>query len=157
MRVDAIMSRRVETCRPEDTLAQAAQKMWEHDIGSLPVIGADGRVTSMITDRDIAMDAFIKGKKLTDLKVGEAMSRRLASVQPTDDVRVAQDRMCTEQVHRLPGVNPLGFLKGVVRVNDLAHHLRNLSAMEGLDPAEVAATVSAISSPRSGPSARAVA
>ena len=57
MRIEDIMCKQVETCRSEDTLARAAAKMWEHDIGALPVLGSDGRVTSVITDRDIAMDA----------------------------------------------------------------------------------------------------
>ncbi|HTS82363.1 MAG TPA: CBS domain-containing protein [Myxococcaceae bacterium] len=156
MRIEDIMNRHVETCRPEDTLAQAAKKMWEHDIGSLPVVAADGRVTSVITDRDIAMDAYIKGKALEELTVSEAMSHRLVTVQPTDELRVAEDRMRSEQVHRIPVVDPLGFIQGMVTVNDLAHHLRTRGSPEGLEPAEVASTLAAISSPRTGPSGRAV-
>ena len=152
MRIQDIMCKHVETCRPEDTLAQVAQKMWEHDIGSLPVVAADGRVTSVITDRDIAMDAYIKGKSLGELTVSEAMSHRLVTVQPTDELRVAEDRMRCEQVHRIPVVNVLGFLEGMVTVNDLAHHLRTSQLQEGLAPADVAATLAAISSPRPGPS-----
>ena len=37
-------------------------------------------------------------------------------------------------------------------VNDLAHHLRTTQLQEGLAPADVAATLAAISSPRPGPS-----
>lgn len=35
--------------------------MWEHDIGCLPIIDADGRVAGMITDRDICMAAYTRG------------------------------------------------------------------------------------------------
>jgi len=149
MRIEDIMCKQVETCRSEDTLAQAAAKMWEHDIGALPVLGLDGRVTSVITDRDIAMDAYINGKKLGELNVAEAMSRRLVTVQPADELRVAEDRMQSEQVHRIPVVDARGFLKGIVTINDLAHHFQTARTAEGVQPAEVAGTLAAISKPRS--------
>lgn len=78
MPIEGILFRRVETCRPEDTLAQVAQKMSAHDVGSLPVIVDDGRVISVITDLDIAIAASTEGRKLIDLTVREAMSRELA-------------------------------------------------------------------------------
>ena len=155
MRIEDIMCKQVETCRSEDTLAQAAAKMWEHDIGALPVIGPDGRVTAVITDRDIAMDAYITGKKLGELNVAEAMSRRLISVQPADDLRVAGDRMQSEQVHRIPVVDAKGLLKGIVTINDLAHHLQTARTAAGVGPAEVAGTLAAITKPRSVSSVRA--
>ena len=154
MRIEDIMCKQVETCRSEDTLAQAAAKMWECDIGALLVLGADDRVISVITDRDIAMDAYLKGKKLDELVVAEAMSRRLITVQPADELRVAENRMQSEQVHRLPVVDQRGFLKGIVTINDLAHHLRTTRAAEGVEPEVVAGTLAAISIPRAVSSAR---
>jgi CBS domain-containing protein len=149
MRVEEIMSKRLETCRPEDSLEQAAQKMWEHDIGSLPVLAADGRAISVITDRDIAMSAYIHGKAFGEIKVSEAMSRRLVTVQPTDDLHLVEERMRGEQVRRIPVVDSMGALKGIVTVNDLAHHLRKSRTVNGVTPEEVAGTVAAISAPRS--------
>jgi predicted transcriptional regulator len=65
----------METCRPEDALAEVAQKMSEHAVASLPVIADDGGVISTITELDIAIAASIEGRKLIDLTVREAMSR----------------------------------------------------------------------------------
>jgi CBS domain-containing protein len=75
MPVEGISSRSVETCRPEDTLEQVAQKMSEHGVSGLLVIEDDGRSLSIITDLDIAVAASIEGRKLTDLTVREAMFR----------------------------------------------------------------------------------
>ena len=77
MPIEAVLSGRVETCRPEDTLAEVAQKMSEHGIGSLPVVADDGGVISTITDLDIAIAASIEGRKLIDLTVRELTSREL--------------------------------------------------------------------------------
>lgn len=155
MRVEDIMTRQLETCRADDTLSFAARKMWEHDIGCLPVEGADGRVTSVITDRDIAIGAYLRGKTLGEIKVSEVMSRRLATVHPVEPLRTVEDRMRCEQVHRIPVVNELGFLKGMVTLNDLVHHLRTMRSLDGLEPAEIAGTLAAIGSPRAAPSDRA--
>ncbi len=155
MRIEEIMSRQLETCRTDESLWVAARKMWEHDIGCLPVLRADRRVTSVITDRDIAMAAYLKGKTVGEIEVSEAMSHRLVTVQPADALRVAEDRMRSEQVHRIPVVDALGFLKGMVTLNDLVHHLRTLKSLEGIEAAEVAGTLAAISSPRSVPSGHA--
>ncbi len=42
MRVEQLMTRDVKVCRAEDTLSRAAQLMWEHDCGCVPVIGTNG-------------------------------------------------------------------------------------------------------------------
>ena len=78
MPIVPVLSRRVEMCRPEDTLAEVAQKMSEHGIDSLLVVGDDGSVLSTVTDLDIAIAASIEGRKLTDLTIREAMTREAA-------------------------------------------------------------------------------
>ena len=155
MRVEDIMTKQLETCRADDSLWLAARKMWEHDIGCLPVEGTDGRVTSVITDRDIAMAAYLRGKPLGEIKVSEVMSRRLVTVELGDPIRVAEDRMRSEQVRRIPVVDGQGFLKGMVTLSDLVHHLRTIRSFEGMEPAEIAGTLAAITSPRSVPSGHA--
>jgi len=148
MRVDEIMSTHLETCRSEDSLQAAGRSMWDHDIGILPVVAADGRLTSVITDRDIAMAACITGKPLHEIKVSEVMSKRLVTVLPSDDLHLTEERMQAEQVHRIPVVDRAGFLTGIITINDLAHHLRSRKVGNGVTPDGVAGTVAAISAPR---------
>src|SRR5262244_1818401 len=109
MRVEEIMSTHLETCRAEDSLQAAGQSMWDHDIGLLPVVTADGQLMSVITDRDIAMAASIGGKPLREIKVSEAMSKRLVTVLPSDDLQRTEERMQAEQIHRIPVVDSAGF------------------------------------------------
>jgi len=152
MRVEEIMSTHLKTCRSEDSLQAAGQSMWDHDIGILPVVAADGRLTSVITDRDIAMAASIRGKPLHEIRVSEVMSKRLVTVLPSDDLHLAEERMQAEQVHRIPVVDSAGFLTGIITINDLAHHLRSRKLANGVTPEEVAGTVAEISAPRAAAS-----
>jgi len=65
----------METCHPDDALAEVAQKMSEHAVARLRVVADDGGVISTMTDLDIAIAASTEGRKLIDLTVREAMSR----------------------------------------------------------------------------------
>ena len=83
MPVKGVLSRPVETCRPDDTLAQVAQKMSNHGVAGLSVIGDDGGMIAVITDLDIALAASNEGRKLADLTVREALFRDAGTGTPT--------------------------------------------------------------------------
>lgn len=55
MKVREIMTTDVSSCQPETNLADAAKNMWGRDCGILPIVTGDGRVSGVITDRDICM------------------------------------------------------------------------------------------------------
>jgi len=122
MRVEQLMTKQVQSCRPDDTLERAAQLMWDHDCGSLPVCsGADAsRTVGMITDRDIAMCGMFHPKPLCDLPVSEAMARNPRTCRPTDAIEDAEKIMRDAQIRRLPVVDDDGRLIGMISLADLA-------------------------------------
>jgi len=120
MRIQDFMTQGVCTVGPRDTLAAAAQAMWEHDCGALPVVDENGVVLAMITDRDACMAAYTQGKRLADIPVESAMSKKLVACRPDDALAVAEGRMQDHQVRRLPVVNDRGRLVGIVSLNDIA-------------------------------------
>ena len=120
MKVRELMSSPAYSCRPTDSLARAAQLLWDHDCGMLPVLDQAGRVTSAITDRDICMAALSRGRTLGDLRVVDSMSRKVVTCKPDDDLADAVHRMMESQVRRLPVVDADGKPRGVLSLNDLA-------------------------------------
>ena len=56
MRAQELMTRDPACCSPDDTLADAARMMREHDCGAIPVCEhhSPEKVVGMITDRDMA-------------------------------------------------------------------------------------------------------
>ncbi len=122
MRVEQLMTRNVETCRPEDSLHRAAELMWRLDCGALPVIADDGarRVVGMLTDRDVCMAAFFEGRPLWDLHVAGAMSKQLCSCRATDAIGVALKVMETNQVRRLPVLDASDRLVGMLSLADVS-------------------------------------
>ena len=122
MRVEQIMARPVQFCRPEDSLAHAAQLMWDHDCGCLPVLAGDAGtgVAGMITDRDICMCALFEKRPLEDLRVSTAMAKQVQLCRPYDDLRKAEKIMRTALIRRLPVVDDDGVLVGMISLADLA-------------------------------------
>lgn len=122
MHVAEIMTREVQTCRPEDSLEDAAQLLWEHDCGCLPVLRGDGsqQVVGLITDRDICMCALFERKPLTALKVSEAMSKQVFACRSVDAVSVAEKMMGGARIRRLPVLDEADSLVGLLSLADLA-------------------------------------
>lgn len=148
VKIKRLMTRDVQVCHAEDSLADAAGLMWSADIGCLPVTDCDGRLISVITDRDITMASWFSGRPLHEQRVSEAMSRRLVTACEEDEAGVLEDVMRMSQVHRVPVVNEAGYLRGIVTLNDLAHHRHGKAMGEGVSPDEVATTLAIVSAPR---------
>ena len=124
MKVKELMSHEVRSCRPADSLDRAAHLMWEGDCGDLPVVGNGGGVVGMITDRDICMAAYTKGRSLASIRVEDAMARQVSSCSPDATLETAMSLMKETRVRRLPVVDGRGQLAGILSMNDLAREAR---------------------------------
>lgn len=112
------MSKQVVAVLPGDTVQEAARRMEENNLGSLPVVSA-GQLRGIVTDRDIALRCVAGGRNAERVKVEEIMTRQvvfLTSGQPVND---AVGMMEIEQVRRLPVVDN-GVIAGVISVADVA-------------------------------------
>ena len=138
MRVEQIMTRQVKFCGANDTLATAAQIMWDGDCGCLPVCDVDGanRVIGVITDRDICMSALFESKPLRDLAVAATMAKQVVTCKSTDTVAAVEKTMSEAQVRRLPVVDEQGALVGIVALADIAREAareRHIGTREVMD------------------------
>jgi CBS domain-containing protein len=124
------MTRPVHTCRPETSMSEAARLMWEKDCGVLPVVNDDRKVVGMITDRDLCMGAFLRGRSLQDLKVKDSMTRTVVTCLPSDSIEQVIRDLGDTQVRRIPVVDGRGRLVGILSLNDLARRLVTLDERE---------------------------
>jgi CBS domain-containing protein len=120
MNVSELMTTDIACISTDDTLAAAAQKLWDRDCGSLPVERADGQVVGMITDRDICMACWSRGLPPTEIRVSDAMSTRLTACSPDDDIETVEASMRSNQIRRIPVLSGDGRLVGIVSVADIA-------------------------------------
>lgn len=126
------MSDRVFSCHPDTPLPEVAEIMWDKDCGFVPVTNAsDDRIEGVITDRDVCMAAYSKGRPLAQILTGDVMTRAVHQCQPDDDVSVAHDLMREHQVRRLPITDGDGHVLGVLSLNDLAVRARESKDRKG--------------------------
>jgi CBS domain-containing protein len=150
MLVEQIMSRPPVACSTSDSLGRAAQLLWDHDCGSLPVLDAEGRLAGMITDRDICMAAYLRGQPLAAIPVEQAMARQVHACSAGDPIGVAEKIMGQFQVRRLPVADEHGRVVGVLSLTDLVRQAeqdggRRRPEVTGV---EVTRTLAAICQPR---------
>ena len=157
MNVGQLMNREVETCRVDDSLAVAARKMWDRDIGCLPVLGRQGHLVGVVTDRDICMAGYTQGRSLNDIPVSVAVSRQLHTCREEDTLLEAEEIMRSRQVRRLPVLDEYGGLAGMISLSDLVRALERQSGRRRrqLTAEEVSATLAAVCEPRAADEAAA--
>lgn len=144
MKVKTIMNKTVYSLKPEQNLQDAAQLMWEHDCGWAPVVDREGQVEATITDRDIAMAAFLNNSRLGDMPLTKAQSRSVISCRESDDLTTVEEIMQSEQLRRLPVVNKEHKLVGMIALNDIA--LAFSAGRKGVDAKGLSETLAAICS-----------
>ena len=147
MRAPDLMSSPTLTCHVNDPLNVAAQKMWDADVGALPVVNDEGKVTAMITDRDICMAAFTQGRSLDAILVNSAMSKHVWSATPDSTLFEIEQLMTKHQVRRIPIVDEQGKPVGIVSINDFAIESVAPDTAMKQGPSKLAHTLAAICQP----------
>ena len=119
MQLKDVMTRPVEVISPEASLEEAARKMDQFDVGSLPVCDGE-RLVGLVTDRDITVRATSAGKDPRTTRVREAMTTDVLSCFEDQDVQEAARLMEAQQVRRVPVLDRAQRLVGIVSLADLA-------------------------------------
>ncbi|RNF39670.1 CBS domain-containing protein [Planococcus salinus] len=117
MKVKEIMTPDVETCGPNTTLQEAASKMKELDVGSIPV-SDDKKLLGIVTDRDIVTRGIAKQVSL-NAPVSDILSSDIVKGNAEMDVEEAASLMAEHQIRRLPIVED-DQLVGIVSLGDIA-------------------------------------
>ncbi|MFL6745160.1 MAG: CBS domain-containing protein [Sphingomicrobium sp.] len=131
MKVSEVMTRDVETVRPDQPVQEAARFMLRADAGSIPVTEGE-RLIGMITDRDIAVRGIAKGYG-PDTPVRDLMTNDIVCARIDEDVEEIASRMSEAQVRRLPVIDQEERLCGIVSLGDLAREADDECAEQALE------------------------
>ena len=134
-----VMTGGAECVGENDTLADAAKRMKELDVGSMPICGEDDRLKGMITDRDIVVEAVAEGRDPAGVKAGELGGEEVVTIGADDSISEALATMTEHKVRRLPVIDGHDLV-GIVTFADLA------GAVEDDDLGQVVEAVTATAS-----------
>jgi CBS domain-containing protein len=152
MRLEQIMTKAPCTCRTDQSLDTAAQIMWDHDCGIVPVVDGAGRLVGVITDRDVCMAAYTRGLPLRSISIASTMAKQVHSCRPKDDLATAERMMADKRVRRIPVIDEQQRPVGIISLGDIARAAEKpgAAARGAAPPCDVLHTLSAISQPEGG-------
>jgi CBS domain-containing protein len=117
MRVSEIMTGAAVTDQSDDTLADAARKMWNQQTGSLLVVDGEDLV-GIVTERDV-LKAVATRVPLDETRIAQVMTKDLITVGPGTSLREAARIMAEKWIRHLPVLDN-GKLVGILSQRDLA-------------------------------------
>jgi acetoin utilization protein AcuB len=123
MRVRELMSTSITTVDREASCLAAVERMFRRKVRHLPVVGGDGGLVGIVTDRDLRHHLFAQGlfehgdRRVEDLlraiPVATIMSSPAISVAPDEPVEAAARLMLQGKIGSLPvveGGRPVGII-----------------------------------------------
>jgi CBS domain-containing protein len=124
MRIAEILGERgveVHTALPWVTVADAARRLTEADIGALLVCGADRHIRGIVSERDIVRAVARHGAAAPQLPVEAIMTHGVHTCSPQETVARAMALMIRFRYRHLPVLDE-GQLVGIVSIRDLVRH-----------------------------------
>ncbi|WP_067502560.1 CBS domain-containing protein [Actinoplanes sp. TFC3] len=117
-----IMTSDVTCIGEKEPLSEAAHKMADLDVGSLPICGDDNRLKGMITDRDIVVKVLAQDRDPATVTAGELSQGKPVTIGADDDAAEILRTMSQHKVRRLPVIDG-HRLVGMVAIADVARAL----------------------------------
>ena len=116
-----VMTKGAEFIESKTTVVEAAKKLKELDVGSLPICDG-GKLKGMVTDRDIVVKVLAAGKDPGECTVGELIQGEAVTIGADDDIDLAIKTMGEHQVRRLPVIDGTDLV-GIVSQADIARSM----------------------------------
>lgn len=102
---------------PEETVADAAALLAQHDIGAV-IVSSDGRTAEgILSERDVIQGLAARGASLIEIPVSELMTRDVIACHPQDTALSVLERMTEGRFRHMPVVEN-GELVGMISIRD---------------------------------------
>jgi CBS domain-containing protein len=106
------------TIEPAANLAAAAKLLSKHRIGAVLICGAGGRLSGILSERDIVRALSEHGVDALALPVGQVMTRDIETCNEDDLVSSIMERMTAGRFRHMPVLNN-EKLVGLISIGDV--------------------------------------
>jgi CBS domain-containing protein len=120
------MQARPVSVRASDSVAEAARRMAMRGVVCLPVLAEGGRLSGMLTDRDITVKVVAQGRDPGRTSCGELARADVPTIGPDEPLERALTVMSDNRVGRLAVVDG-EHLVGILAARDLIRALPEIA------------------------------
>jgi CBS domain-containing protein len=110
--------RNVVTAGPNTTLAEAAKILNQKRIGALVVIGVEGKIAGIFTERDVVNAVAKSGKDALDQTLATLMTAKVYRCKEDNSVDELMELMTQRRFRHVP-VEDKGKLSGIISIGDV--------------------------------------
>jgi len=124
MNVEQLLSGKghdVISVQPHRTLAEAIRTLSEKRIGAVVVMGADGALVGILSERDIIRALGALGPSALESAVSRSMTSKVVTCRPQTSVDELMEIMTTGRFRHVPVVEN-GRVTGIVSIGDVVKH-----------------------------------
>jgi CBS domain-containing protein len=124
MNVAAILKakgRAVATARPDATVLDIVQRLNAKKIGAIVVVGDNGQVAGIISERDVIRIIAEAGISGLQSPVSEVMTRAVVSCHEASALDELMEMMTKGRFRHLPVIDD-GALVGIISIGDVVKH-----------------------------------
>ncbi len=108
----------VSTARPDASLLDIAAKLAAKKIGAIVVVGDNGHVAGIISERDIIRAIAARGADALSAPISEVMTRDIVSCRENTTLDDIMSTMTQGRFRHLPVIED-GALVGIVSIGDV--------------------------------------
>lgn len=101
-----------------EPVAAAVALLAEHHIGSVLILDDNGSIVGILSERDICLALNIEKERVLQMRVGDLMTRDVATCSPDHDVAAIMGLMTAQRFRHVPVVEN-GKLVGIVSIGDV--------------------------------------
>jgi CBS domain-containing protein len=123
MSIARIYVRDVETVGPEEPVVDVARRMRDRRLGTVVVVDVERKPMGIVSDRDIAVRVVAERRDPVRTPVRDIMTAMPATVLHDTSIEAILGHMRMGRVRRLPVVDGLGKLIGIVTLDDTLRFL----------------------------------
>ena len=104
---------------PDISITAAAQMLAHHRIGAVIVMGEDGGIAGILSERDIIRGLAESTTACLALQVKDLMTTDVLTCREKDTIENVMDIMTNRRIRHLPVLDNFGNLLGMVTIGDV--------------------------------------
>ncbi len=118
-KVSEVMTHKLVLLPSSSTVADAAKRMREADVGDV-IVEKNAVLCGILTDRDIVVRVLGAGLDPKKTRLEDVCSQQPTTASPDDDVGEVIEIMRNKAIRRVPVVDTSGQAVGIISLGDLA-------------------------------------